>query len=113
VFSRIIDCDIKDFAGDDTDELTLGVRRQLIMQSAQHAPTRARMVVLHEFNSPPDLGTKRTLAKALEEKPSIVTKDLWLDDDHIRNRGRRKNHQNTRSRNTCRRYWPYPFLSSG
>jgi hypothetical protein len=50
------------------------------------------MIVLHEINSPPNRGTERTLAETLEEKPSIVTKHLWLDDDHIRNRSLRKNH---------------------
>ena len=64
---------VKDFPHHAAHQLALGLGRQLVMQAAQHALGRARMVVLHK--SPrPGKRLKGALVPALEEKAAPIAK---------------------------------------
>src|SRR6266568_3625567 len=76
---------IKDFARDDADELALRLA-DLIMQPAQHASSRARVVVLDETNAD-SRALELLLVPALEEEPARVAEYAGLDEQHARKLG--------------------------
>src|SRR5207245_9875925 len=82
--------DIEDLAGDDADELALRPA-DLIMQPAQHAPPRARVIVLDEARAD-SRALELPLVPALIEEPARVAENAGLDEQHFRESGRRSLH---------------------
>ena len=64
------------------------------------------MIVLHESHRPAYSLGELTIIETLIEKTTFVAEHPRLEEDHIRDGRTRIGHQNTRSRSTCRRYWP-------
>jgi hypothetical protein len=58
----------------------------LVVQPAQHAARRARMVVLHEVDVEASFA-KRAPVPALEEESTLVAEHARLDDEHVGDRG--------------------------
>ena len=54
---------------------------ELIVETAQHAPARSAVIVLHETNGQPRI-CERYLVKGLKEKTAVVPKDPWHDEAH-------------------------------
>ena len=82
-----VDGDVEDLALEDRDELALGVR-VLVVQPAEHAPARAREVVLDERGGQPGLGVAGAVP-GLQEVAAGVAEDEGLDDQDARAFGRR------------------------
>jgi hypothetical protein len=78
----------------------------LVMQPAQHAARRARMIVLHELGVDTRRLRERLAVVALEKEAALVAEHLRLDQQHARERGCDRPHQNTWSSSKCSRYWP-------
>ena len=72
-----VDRDVEHFAGDDAHELALRVL-DLVVEAAQHAAPRARVVVLHERRVEPGR-RERARVPALEEEAALVAEDARLD----------------------------------
>jgi hypothetical protein len=92
-------------------QLALRVRRQLVVQAAQHAGPAARMVVLHERARRRQAECAQAVAEArivpaLHEPAAIVGKACRLDDHHAGQVGGQQLHRKTFSPSTCIRYWP-------
>jgi hypothetical protein len=90
--------DVEDAAACDPHELALGVRRQLVVQAAQHAGAAARVVVLHEGAwggqpEPGEPGVEAGLVPALHEPAAVVGEDGRLDDEDAGQRGGDEPHQ--------------------
>ena len=54
--------------------------RQLVVQSAQHAARRSRMVVLHEVHFVTDGLVESATVEALQEEAALVAEHLRLED---------------------------------
>jgi hypothetical protein len=78
-----VDRDIKHGALRAANELALRVRWQLVMQPAQHALGRARVVVLHKVHVVADGLVEDLLVVALHEEAASVPEDLGLQDEDI------------------------------
>src|SRR5713101_1647314 len=74
--------DIKDFAGDNADELPLRLA-DLVVQPAQHALLRARVIVLDKGRAD-SLALELPLVPALEEESARVAEHSGLKEQHIR-----------------------------
>src|SRR5687767_12022756 len=73
-----VDRHVEYFTHYDPHELPLRLP-DLVMQPAQHAPARARMVVLHEICLDAGLLPENALVHALEEEPALVPEHPRLD----------------------------------
>ena len=90
--------DIEHGPGRDAHELALGTL-DLIVQTAEHAATRARVIVLHELRIDSRV-RKRAPIVAFEEKAPRVTEDSRLDQLDVGYRRRRDLHCGERQRTT-------------
>jgi hypothetical protein len=101
-----VDGHVEHFALRRAHELALGVL-DLVMQPAQDAVPRARVVVLYERRVDARL-RERAGVPALEEKAAVVAPDLRLDQPDVGNRGRRDVHLKRMggSDNSAIRYCP-------
>src|SRR6185437_12937483 len=101
---------VEHFARGHANELALGML-DLVMQAAQNAAARARMVVLHEIRGDARFG-KRAAVPAFEKKTARVLEHPGLDDQHVRNRRRQRSHHGAGGSSRRRsRYRPYPFFA--
>src|SRR5205085_7485204 len=103
-------------AGDDPDELPLRVL-DLVVQPAQNASRRARVIVLHEVGVDPDV-RKRPAVITFEKKPARVAENARLDQKHVGERHWRDFHGTSalsapearaasRADTGRRRFWPW------
>ena len=76
-----INSHIKDFPGTDPNQFVLGILK-LVMQPAQHAFLRARMVVLNELSAQASGFLENLRIETFVEKTTIVTENLGLDDQN-------------------------------
>ena len=107
-----VDGDVEHLAGDAPHELALRVL-DLVMETAQHAMPRLRMVILHEGRV--DAGVRqRTRVPALEEIPAVVREHARLEALDVGQVGCDDLHRNRTlgSRKSSSRYLPYPFFAS-
>jgi hypothetical protein len=79
--------DIKDTAVGAAHQLAHRRREVLVVEAAQDALLRARMVVLHELVSDPGFG-ELALLVCLEKEASFVAAHLRLDEDEALEPGR-------------------------
>src|SRR5690606_11936705 len=94
--------DVEDAPADDPDELGLP-RRGLIVQAAQGAPARARVVVLHEDVGDADLAVALG-AVGLEEEAAIVPEGAG-GDEHEAGEGERLDLHHPPSATSSARAW--------
>lgn len=71
-----IDSNIENFPGDDAHELTLGIL-DLVMQAAQYAALRTRLVILDEIDVDAEL-CQHALVVTFQKKPARVAVDFRL-----------------------------------
>ena len=81
-----IDCDVEDAANGAANKLELGLRRALVVNSAQHTAGRAAMVILHKVDVQAQ-GGEPILSIALVEEAPRVAKSARLEDDDALERG--------------------------
>lgn len=77
-----IDCVVDHTSAHAPNEFALSVRRQLIVQAAQHAVRRFTLVVLHEGDVQPRLTGELLGVVTLEKVSALVAKYFWLDDEN-------------------------------
>ena len=82
-----IDGHVPDAAAHHAHELALGMRRQLVVQAAQHTPGGAAVVVLHEVDIRAGGGMEGLLVETFVEKAARVAEDLGLDQENVRDGG--------------------------
>src|SRR2546425_426565 len=82
-----VDRDVEDLAGDDPDDLALRLP-DLIVQAAQHAAPRARVVVLHEVRVQAGGLAERLAVVAFQKEAALVAEDFRLEDENLRDLGR-------------------------
>jgi len=90
--SANVDRNVEHFSNDRPDKFSLGIL-DLVVQSPQHAPNRARMVVLNEGHPASNRFFKNLLIEALEEKTSVITENLRFKQQYIRDGERGNFHQ--------------------
>jgi len=78
-----IHSDIEDFASGNADQFALGIF-QLVMQPAQHAFLRARMVVLDKLRVEAGGVLKGLGIETFVKEPALITKHLGFDDQDTR-----------------------------
>lgn len=96
--------DVVDFAGDDAHKLSLRLL-DLIVQPAQNALGRSRVIVLHEVDIEAGRVLENSTVVALEEEATRIAEDFRFQQDDFGQRGRRRL-QNTFSSSTLIKYWP-------
>ena len=88
-----------------THQLTLGMRRQLVVQPTQHTFARAAVVILHKLERRARSRIERCLVEAFVKKATYIPKHLGLNHHHLWNGGGDCFHR-TPPLSTCIRYWP-------
>src|SRR5262249_12580932 len=101
-----VDGHVVDGAASRPNQLALRMRRQLVVQAAQNAALRSRMVILDEGDRAADGVVEQPLVEALREESALVPEDLRLENQYVRNGSRRDLHQNTCSASIFIRYCP-------
>ena len=79
--SADIDGYVQHFTGGDAHQFALGVF-ELVMQAAQHAFLRARVVVLHKLALEPGGPFKGAGVEAFVEKTALITEHFGFDDQY-------------------------------
>ena len=70
----------------DAHQLALRLGGQLVVQAAQDAASRPRVVVLHELDLDPGGGAERLAVVALQEEAALVAEDARLEQQYVRDR---------------------------
>ena len=75
-----INCDIKHFTKNTSDQFSLSMRCELIMQATQHAFTRLGVIILYECNGIPHGLFKFVVIETFKEKTTGITKHFGFDE---------------------------------
>jgi hypothetical protein len=101
-----VDRHVEHAASRHAHELALRLRRQLVVETAQHAARRARMVVLHELVAGAGELVEQLLVEALHEEAALVAEHARLEHHDVGDGGGHGLHQNNLSLSSCWRYCP-------